>query len=296
MRTPIFTTVRVAVLVAASACSVHRTKPVPLWYGPNHELLVDATVSGKPLRLQVDTGSSTTILTAATCERLDIMLRTPFAPADFHATGAGGNIEGAGLILDASADIAGHHMHHMRGAMVDIDTAHGQIDGVIGMDVLGRYTTVIDLDKHEFALHREGDDEWRRAADLVAIAYSPSRSGHVIVNVRVGGKLVRALVDVGANRTFASPDAVAMEEADAVRVITEAVGADRKRVSFREVSQLAFEIGGVPIVAPQVLVAPLPIFRRLVGDGPAMIIGADALAGRRLVIDPVRQVVYLSRR
>lgn len=283
----------VVAVVLASACGVHRTTPVPLTYGPNRELLVDARMNGKPLRLQVDTGSSLTILTAATQERLG--LGQYRVPGDFAAAGAGGPVDVLGVVA-GSAEIAGHHMRNVHGAMIDIDSAHGQIDGVVGMDVLGRYTTIIDLAKHELALHRDDDDDWRRATDLVGVAYSPTEHGHVIVDVLVAGKVVRALIDVGANRTFASPDAVAVADDDVVRVITEAVGADRRPVSFHEVPKLAFEVGGVALVASQVLVAQLPIFRRLVGTGPAMIIGADALAGRRLVIDPVTRRVYLSRR
>jgi len=190
--------------------------------------------------------------------------------------------------------LCGHLVRYLPGAIVDVDSGNGAIDGVLGMDLLGRYATEIDLDRKQLSLHRKHDDAWR-SGDLVGIAYAQTDSGQILVDVMLDGRPVRAILDVGANRSFASP-AAAPAGTDVTRVITEAVGADGNSAAFRAMQQVPMTVGGIAMIVPSLLVAELPIFQRLVGAGPAMILGADVLEGRRIVIDPEDQRVYLSRR
>jgi hypothetical protein len=185
-------------------------------------------------------------------------------------------------------------VRYLPGAIVDVDSGNGMIDGILGMDLLGRYATEIDLRRNQLSLHRKHDDAWR-SGDLVGIAYAETDSGQIVVDVMLDGRPVRAILDVGANRSFASP-AAAPAGTDVTRVITETVGADGHATTFRTMSQVPMAVGGIGMVVPSLLVAELPIFQRLVGAGPAMIIGADVLDGRRIVIDPEDRRVYLSRR
>jgi len=281
---------RALIAIALVGCAHHRGIPSPISYGPNHELLVDVSINGSPVVLQVDTGSSRTALTSATMEKLHLHIFP--SPNDGH--GAAGDLGKVRLIALMNTRLCGHLVRYLPGAIVDVDSGNGSIDGVLGMDVLGRYATEIDLDRNQLSLHRKHDDAWR-SGDLVGIAYAQTDSGQILVDVMLDGRPVRAILDVGANRSFASP-AAAPAGTDVTRVITEAVGADGHAAAFRSMLQVPMTIGGIGMIVPSLLVAELPIFQRLVGTGPAMIIGADVLDGRRIIIDPEDQRVYLSRR
>jgi predicted aspartyl protease len=281
---------RALIVIALVGCAHHRGIPSPISYGPNHELLVEVNINGAPVVLQVDTGSSKTALTSATMAKLHLQI-IPFSDDGHGAAGDMGKIQ---LVALMNTRLCGHLVRYLPGAVVDVDSGNGSIDGVLGMDVLGRYATEIDLGRNQLSLHRKQDDAWR-SGDLVGIAYAQTDSGQILVDVMLDGRPVRAILDVGANRSFASP-AASPAGIDVARVITEAVGADGHSTRFRAMPKVPMAVGGIAMVVPSLLVAELPIFQRLVGTGPAMIIGADVLDGRRIVIDPEDRRVYLSRR
>jgi predicted aspartyl protease len=264
--------------------------PQPISFGPNRELLVGVHINGAPVVLQVDTGASKTALTSVAMAKLHLEA----IPMSNDGQGAAGSIGKVQLVALMDTQLCGHQVHYLPGAVVDVDSGNGAIDGVLGMDVLGRYAAEIDLDRKVLSLHRKHDDAWR-SGDLVGIAYARAQTGQIVVDAMLDGRPVRAILDVGANRSFASP-AAAPGGSDVARVITEAVGADGHATKFRALPQVPMAVGGIAMVVPSLLVAELPIFQRLVGPGPAMIIGADVLDGRRIVIDPEDGRVYLSRR
>ncbi len=282
--------IRALIVIALVGCAHHKSVPTPISFGPNHELLVDVSINGAPLVLQVDTGSSKTALTSATIEKLHLQL----IPMSNDGQGAAGHIGKVQLVALMDTHLCGHPVHYLPGAVVDVDSGNGSIDGVLGMDVLGRYATEIDLDRKQLSLHRKFDDAWR-TGDFVGVAYARADSGQILVDVMLDGRRVRAILDVGANRSFASPGAAPGTD-EVSQVTTEVVGADGHAATFRAKLNVPMAFGGMTFVVPSLLVAQLPIFQRLVGAGPATIIGADVLEGRRIVIDPEDRRVYLSRR
>ena len=281
---------RALIVLALAGCAHHKSVPAPISFGPNHELLVGVHINGSAAVLQVDTGASKTALTSAAIDKLHLQL----IPMSNDGHGAAGHIGTVQLVALMDTQLCGHAVHFLPGAIVEVDSGNGSIDGVLGMDVLGRYATEIDLDRKELSLHRTHDDAWR-AGDFVGIAYAQTESGQILVDAILDGRPVRAILDVGANRSFASPSAAPSTD-EVSQVTTEVVGADGHAATFHAKLHVPMAVGGMTFVVPSLLVAQLPIFQRLVGAGPAMIIGADVLDGRRIVIDPEDRRVYLSRR
>src|ERR1044071_7794724 len=98
-----------------------------------------------------------------------------------------------------------------------------------------------------------------------------------------------------ANRTFANPHTGLVADDDET-TITAAIGADRKRLAFRAARSGAIGLGPLARQPRSVWIAALPIFRTFgLADRPAVVLGTDVLAGRRVVVDPFRRRVYLSR-
>jgi predicted aspartyl protease len=266
-------------------CSHPRPKTTPIAIGPERELLVSVVINGEPVTLQLDTGASTTTLTPRARERLHLNGGVPV-----RGHGAGGPLEHVELVLLYTTEVCDHLVRYLPAAIVDLDNA----DGVLGMDVLGLYITEIDLAHHQLRLHKSWDTTWR-TPDLEPVHYEPLGGGQIRIEVVVEGRPVTAIVDLGANTSFANRRA-APDREEASSMMTATVGADGHPATFATMHDVSVGIGDQTFVASALLVGDLPIFRKLgVADRPAMILGADALGERRLVIDPIGHQLYVSR-
>lgn len=260
---------------------------VPITLGPAHELLVPVTIDGTPLVFQLDTGASTTTITPTTRDRVHAQTGVVGVAGD-GAAGRIPHVDRAGL---GSVAVAGLELRGLHAAVIALDTPG--VDGLLGMDVFRFVTTEIDLAQRRFVVHPETG--WR-TPDLVEVPYTPLDGGQIAIAVTLDGRPATAILDVGANQSFANP--LAMPGTDrAAREVDATVGADAHRSHFRAFDDVALDVGGVSLVASSLLVADLPIFARLgLRDRPAVIIGADLLAARRVVIEGRRHRVYLSSR
>jgi predicted aspartyl protease len=266
-------------------CSHSRPPVAPIAIGPQRELLVPVVINGRPMTLQLDTGASTTTITPAAKARLGLESSIPV-----RGHGAGGPLEHVELVLLYTTEVCDHLVRRLPAAVVEIEHA----DGVLGMDVLGEYTTEIDLAQRSLRLHKPWDTTWR-TPDLEPVHYERLGGGQIWIEVTVEGRPVTAIVDLGANVSFANRRA-APDREEASSMLTAAVGADGHLATFATMHDVSVSVGDQTFVASALLVGDLPIFRRLgVADRPAMILGADALASRRLVIDPNAHQLYVSR-
>jgi Aspartyl protease len=276
-----------AVLAIVAGCA-HAPTPTKLTLGPGRELLIAAEVNGRPATFQLDTGASTTSFTGHGPERFHLRGGWPTA-----GHGAGGELGRVAWVQVLKLEVAGETIRGLMAAVLDLDRAHGAIDGVLGMDVLGSYVLEVDLRAMRAVLHGEGASYV--TPDLVAADYRPLPGGQVALAVAINGRPATAVLDLGANRTFANAHTGLVAD-DNETTITAAIGADRKRLTFRVASQVAIELGPVALQPRSVWINDLPIFRTFgLADQPAIVLGTDVLADRRIVIDPFRHRVYLSR-
>jgi Aspartyl protease len=285
-----------ALLLASCALAAGwRRAPLPttITVGPKRELLIRGTVDHTPVVLKLDTGSSTTALTPAACRRLGIGGRRYSAGAPPLGAGAGGSIDDVRWVFLRKLRFASELLWTHPAVVIDLEAANGAIDGLLGMDVLGLYALDVDLRAHRFVLHREGEVR-HHTADLVAIDYRPLRGGQIALAITVAGRPATAILDLGANRTLANRRVALPHDDDTV--VSAAIGADRRRLSFHTASNVELGVGGLVLRAGSVWVNDLPIFRTFaLHDRPAVVLGIDVLADRRIVIDPFERRIYLSR-
>jgi Aspartyl protease len=276
------------VLCLSTAC--RHGQPIPITVGPAHELWVPVVIDDHTFRLQIDTGASTTTLTKAASQRAHVR----FVDTSLHAAGAAGTVdklERATLPASTLGDIA---LTDLTVSVIDFDA--GASDGVLGMDVFRRSMIDIDLGRATLTVRSSQERGWR-SDDLVELPCRVLDGGQVAISVAVDGRAATAIIDLGASSSCANALPAPHRVDATVRVITAAVGADGHPWRFRGFDDVAVSIGELAFVAPTLLVADLPIFGELgLADAPAMIIGVDLLASRRVVIDSAHRRVYVSAR
>ncbi|HEY3802592.1 MAG TPA: aspartyl protease family protein [Kofleriaceae bacterium] len=274
---------RALVAFALVACGTVRT--VPITIGPSSELLVPVVVDHHALVFQVDTGASTTAITPAVRKKLGLGIDDPFVAGD-GATGALPHVERTRLGMTT---IGSFTIGNLPVAVMELDS--GAADGVLGMNALAIFTVEVDLARDRFTLYR-GEGAWR-TPDLVGVPYAQLANGQIVVPIEIDGRSATALLDLGANETYANE--LAAPRRDQSRVVNATIGADHHPWQFRGVDDVHVRIGDVSATVP-LLVSDLPIFRELgLATRPAVILGTDALAGRRIVIAPHDRYVYISR-
>jgi len=279
------------VLLVLGACAHHAPQPAPIVVSQYREILVQAVVDGHLLTLMLDTGASTTTLTPRACNKL---LR-PFMGLPGRGDGITGPIDDVTMVRLGFLEIADHIVHQPYAAVVDLAAATATIDGVLGMDVLGDYTTEVDMPNRRLVLHPAGTTSWR-TPDLVAFRYHRLRGGQLWIDALIDGRRVAAIIDLGANLSFANVRATPERE-EAALVVRAVVGADRHVATFAAMRDVPVAVGELGLVAQALLIADLPIFEVVgLADRPAMILGADVLGERRIVIAPSERRLYVSRR
>jgi hypothetical protein len=279
-------------LVVLAACA-HPVGPQPatIVVTPYRELLVPVVIDGKPLTMMIDTGASTTTLTPQACNRL--LLKYYGLPG--RGDGITGPIDDITLVKVGFLEVADHIIHQPYAAVVDMATASHSVDGVLGMDVLGDYTTEVDVAHRRLVLHQQGDTAWR-TPDLVGFPYHRLRGGQIWIVAELEGQPVAAIIDLGANISFANVRATPQRE-EAALIVRAIVGADRHAATFAAMLDVPVTLRGLHLMAHALLIDDLPIFDVLgLSDRPAMILGADLLGERRLVIAPAEQRLYISLR
>jgi hypothetical protein len=278
-----------ALLITALVACAHTTS-VPITLGPNHELLVPAEINGEPVVLQLDTGASMTTLTPQARDRLGLRLDGDLAPG----VGAAGLIAGISRTRLTYTEISSFSATNMPVAIIDLGT--GVSDGLVGMDILQFFTIEVDLAVNQFTLHRRTTELAPLIDGLAGIPYTALPGGQITIAITIDRRPVTAILDLGANRSFANHLAAGARD-ETAHVFSATVGADGHAWKFFAFDHIGLQIGDVPFVAPSMLVADLPIFARLgLADVPAVILGADLLAARRIVVDPSSHRVYFSRK
>lgn len=165
------------------------------------------------------------------------------------------------------------------------DRADGvALAGIAGLDIFGRGTLTMDYRRMRAALAPAG--VLRRTPGAIAATRLPSEL--LTVPVRVNGYVGIAVVDTGARETrvntaFARAAGLTMDAGAAPTTIH---GATNNAIVLHPARARSVVLGRVALGPRRVLVGDLPVFKAFgVADRPAMILGSDYLAGRRLRID-----------
>jgi predicted aspartyl protease len=270
------------------ACRHAQTLPITM--GPARELLVPAVIDDQPVELQLDTGASNTTLSKAASARLHLELYD----TKLHAVGAAGTVSEMSRARVPKLALGDFDGSGLSVSVIDLGSDVAS-DGLLAMDVLGRLIVDVDFAHATFTPHNPQERGWRPIG-LVELPCRVLEGGQVAIDATIDGRPVTAIIDLGANASFANELAAPQRSDATVRVVTAAVGADGHVWQFRGFDEVGLRAADVAFVAHTLLVADLPIFAELgLAHQPAVIVGTDLLARRRIAIDALHRRVYVSR-
>jgi predicted aspartyl protease len=274
-----------------SAMQLVGYKAVRVHYGPMNRMIMSVRINGQPASLLLDTGSTQLILDAKAAESFGVTpsqrglryirftdIQGELLPVGFVQNISAGNMNfGSSLVtlqrsLHAEAAIAG-------------------LDGVLGLDILLRYKTLINC--RTKLLFFKVDQAKRINLGSVAASEKFTRipiqreeTGALTVPCSIRGQPTRLLVDTGAFITilhegFVRSLGLAPEP---TRISAQFAGGGFKKISAAKID--ALHIGAFKVPREKFGVAPLPRFALQEGSSKiAGILGMDTLYICHAIID-----------
>jgi predicted aspartyl protease len=246
-------------------------------------LTAPALLNDQPVTLLIDTGAEITTLTPQAASALQL----PADPAhDRLLAGITGNVRSSGVLLHRLALggtlVAADHGVSI-GNLPSLDALDPPVAGLLGADVLAGYEVELDLPRRRMALYAPSPCAgWRPWAGAVAVPIKKTRTGLALLDARVNGKAVRALLDTGARTTL-----LTREAALALGVTAPMLQADEARTgrgvgggstTFHQHRFATLGVGGALDRDAPINVADLRL------PGVEMLLGADFLGRRQLWI------------
>ncbi len=264
------------------------------WFGlPQVSALLNGRTGG---RFIVDSAASETVLTDALLARLGLT----GSGTEARVNGSTGSTPIRYYRLESLA-LGGRTFRNVGAYGFPPLSAPVRADGLIGADILRRHVVEFDLPRNSIRLHPPRTDFLLLdgSGDWSAIPVRQRRDGFLIVTVTIGSLRLPALVDTGASQNFVNRAASRrlglrfVPDSESREAVTGASG-HVQTVNQIDLSRLA--IGDVELGPSRIGVADLAIFESLgVADRPAMILGANALEGRRFVLDYPRSRLLIER-
>ncbi|WP_043362333.1 retroviral-like aspartic protease family protein [Belnapia sp. F-4-1] len=248
--------------------------------------IVQVMVDGQTARLAIDTGANRSSLTPEAIGRLG--LRRDRNRRSM-VSGTGGLVVNDGVIVEA-LEFGGRRLGRPQLAvhgLPGMERAEPPIDGLLGADLLMPYDVELDLAARRMLLHQVvagcpgAEPAW---ADRTPLPLPIERRGRMfLLEVRLNGQPVRALLDSGADGTV-------MTEAAARRIgVTtammeaapqgEARGADGNARVIRRLRFERVEVGPQRLAMAAVRVSPMSL-----QPGTEMLLGLDYIRTRRLFL------------
>jgi len=258
-------------------------------------LFVTAVISGRPVRLLVDTGAERTVLTQATVARLGLSHDLRHLTRSFGIGGSSASWDAdiPGIVLGQTR----FPVEHVAVGNFTIDQVSGPMaDGLLGADILLAFDMDIDSAEHRLTLYRV-----RRCPDAPPPWHQPSiqingldaRRDRLLVPITLDNVAGMAILDTGAQATT-----IGMGMARRLGLSTESLEADRTILArgaaphpvavhlhqFRELL-----VGGeARIMDPTLAVVPSD---SAVGDA---LLGGDFLHGRRVWLSFATRRLFVS--
>lgn len=161
--------------------------------------LVRVSINGKPAKLIVDTAATITALTPEAARQRGLI--------------AGAAVEvndGVGHQTTLDLEIAGLAHRDLRAVIVDLPEGRraGRNDGVLGLDVLGRYDFVVDYAHNEVALYPPGTLATLPITRTMGrFQFVRAVRGLIIAHAHTAETTYPAIIDLGSPYSAMSPHA-----------------------------------------------------------------------------------------
>lgn len=234
--------------------------------------VISVSVNGTtPLDFVVDTAAAQSVVMPRLVERMALEPDARTA----EVQGASGR-QGARVHSLRSLTSDAFELHDLRAVELPNGSATDAW-GIVGMDGFRQLRVTFNHGDGVFAVGPSGPPQEGESVVPALI-----RGTFAIVEVRLDGVSVRAVVDSGAARSIANPAALAALgwQPDDARLgeARPVQGATSQRVAGRLGRVDALRLGNLTITNVPITFSDLPVFGALgLGDGPALILGSDVL-------------------
>ncbi|HEY2177879.1 MAG TPA: retropepsin-like aspartic protease [Caulobacteraceae bacterium] len=270
------------------------------------DVVTDAEINGRPVRLAVDTGSDATMLYRDAAERLGLNFR--------HLTGA--QSYGVG----GATNIYSTRVKELRiGNMIERDSdliatgrSTGPAQGAIGERFLTQADVEFDLPHGKirfFKPHGCAGDQVVYWGDAYAVApIQPTPNYQILVQVRVNGALLTAQLDTGAGVSVLTPAGAAKagvsRHSPGVTRVGNVQGTGQETIRAYVDTFPSFSFGEETIKNARLWIADLfhydkqygtaDLIPKTVVDEPDMLLGADFFRSHRVYVSGQQHKVYVT--
>lgn len=270
---------------------------VPFRRSESGHIVIEVGVEGgAPVTFVVDTGAN---VTAVSPEAFAASGGDPDRGFLVRGRGAGGAVAGMRVVQGLDLQLAGRTFEIGAGVVMPLPSlgpGEPPLAGLLGRDVLRRHVVEIDDRTATFTLHPEGA-VLPVADDDVVLPMRRVRGGLTVVTAFVEGQRADAVLDVGASVTVLNGPASRLDGvAHEAGCVASILGADGDAQDLDCVRLQSFLLGELELGPTSLNAADLDIFRVLrLSRRPALFLGNDVFAGRRMILDDGRGTLTLSR-
>lgn len=245
-----------------------------------------------PFPFLIDTATSHSVIVPGLRERLAIAA-TP-GPAYSVVTAAGSVRSHFHIVREIAA--AGVIVEGVHAVVIDLPPELG-VMGILGADFLSNFTVDLDLRARKITLYPE--KTLVHVPGFQSVRGIVDSAGFIVVPARVDGIGASAVFDTGAGQTVANPR-LAVYTNRAVKAVArnidnKIVDAARLRGWAESHSFARISVGPASWRDRQVMIANMRVFEQIGLDArPALFIGMDFIAGRRVILDYANATLSLA--
>ena len=290
-----------------AACRI-RTGTFPLEPNPTRAL-VKAEVNGQPVVFMVDTGAWISSMPYPDAKRLKVAF---ISSGDMTSEGIGGGVATGEVRFNLK--LGNTYLPNEAMAVLGMGSLDNGAVGLIGMDLLGQHDIELDLPDNAIRMVQAeqcavpGMVYWNKPYSQTALEADNSATPQILLNVKLNGHSIPALLDSGTPQSVVTEDAaraagVALEKAQIAEKIG---GIGQGRVASRVAHFDTFTIGDETIKNTELVVSAMWKYNKLSETGtrlgsefhaleqPRMLLGADFLRAHRVLIARSQGLILFS--
>jgi predicted aspartyl protease len=246
-----------------------------------------------PFRFVLDTGANRSVISATTAAALGLVPH-PDAQASVHGITGSATLP----LVDVASLAVGDLLFENQRMPVLSSPVFAGVDGILGIDCLQEARIEIDFERDRVTIRRSGG---RRAPDGYLVVPATLRHGGLLlVEGRVGGVPVKAILDTGAERSIGNEALrsalVLTARRPSETVSSTVIGATPQVAQGVSFETPDVEIGGARLMNLVVTFGDLHVFGVWsLLEEPALLIGMDLLGTvPRFVVDYPRREFQLK--
>jgi len=279
----------------APICDFNAAAVLPVTYMSGHRPVVTITIAGQPVRMLVDSGSGSAILTPSAYDRLNLLATGGF---ELTASGISGDMT-VHKTISEDLTIGQTKVDNDPLAIANFGAngppGHPEVDGLIGEDVLKRFNVAWDLPSNQITLYvkpncTQAQTPW--AGEYAEEPFSESDEQAPLLPYQIDGQNISAMLDSGAAATL-----LQQTDLDQAGIAPQAVSSKTPRLSGingRWIAGRYEEFSNAVIGAESISDVWLMVAHTHATNKVPSIIGEDFLANHRVFIDNANHIAYIG--